>query len=53
MRNVILTAAALMAMAAPVSSQAPVAPSRQAVIDELVVATTFWRTKEWSTAMGM
>ena len=38
MRTVILTAAALMAMAAPVSAQAPVAPSRQAVIDELVVA---------------
>jgi ribulose-5-phosphate 4-epimerase/fuculose-1-phosphate aldolase len=33
-----LLAAALTAMAAPVSSQAPVAPSRQAVIDELVVA---------------
>jgi ribulose-5-phosphate 4-epimerase/fuculose-1-phosphate aldolase len=38
MRNVILAAAALMAMAAPISSQAPVAPSRQAVIDELVIA---------------
>jgi ribulose-5-phosphate 4-epimerase/fuculose-1-phosphate aldolase len=31
-------ATALMAMAAPVFSQAPVAPSRKAVIDELVVA---------------
>src|SRR5437762_8141817 len=31
-------ATALMAIAAPVSSQAPVAPSREAVIDELVVA---------------
>jgi hypothetical protein len=34
----VFAAAALMTVAAPASPQAPVAPSRQAVIDELVVA---------------